>query len=62
VVAVPVKNNPAGSEVERLIADASQAKTLIGWTPATPFATGLRTTIDWFSHEPADVADHTYVV
>jgi NAD dependent epimerase/dehydratase len=53
---------PAGSEVERLIANASQAKTLLGWTPATPFATGLRTTIDWFSREPADVADHSYVV
>lgn len=53
---------PAASEVERLIADASQAKARFGWTPATPFPAGLEATVDWLRREPADVPEHTYVV
>jgi dTDP-glucose 4,6-dehydratase len=44
---------PAGSEVERLWADNSKAKELIGWTPAftgkSGFKRGLLETANWFS-------------
>ena len=38
---------PAGSEVERLVADISTARTLLGWEPAVSLDDGLRTTIAW---------------
>ena len=43
---------PAGSEVERLWADNTLARELMGWTPEYPgvegLKRGLRETIDWF--------------
>jgi NAD dependent epimerase/dehydratase len=49
---------PAASEVERLWADNSLARSLTGWTPAYAglegFERGLRETVDWFS-EPANL-------
>jgi NAD dependent epimerase/dehydratase len=43
---------PDGSEVERLLADATLARTLLGWTPKHGGRDGLRLglskTIDWF--------------
>jgi NAD dependent epimerase/dehydratase len=43
---------PPGSEVERLLADNTRARTLAGWTPeyagADGLRWGLRETIDWF--------------
>ena len=38
---------PTGSEVMRLVADASKAKRGLGWTPETAFEDGLRQTISW---------------
>jgi NAD dependent epimerase/dehydratase len=40
---------PPESEVERLIADTSKAKKLLGWEPAVDFDEGLRLTIDWLT-------------
>lgn len=40
---------PPESEVERLIADNSKAKRLLGWEPKIPFDEGLKKTIDWIS-------------
>jgi NAD dependent epimerase/dehydratase len=44
---------PANSEVERLLADNSKARTLLGWQPAygglDGFERGLRRTIEWFT-------------
>ncbi len=44
---------PIGSEVERLWADNTLARTLTGWTPEFPdlagLRRGLRETIDWFA-------------
>ena len=43
---------PPGSEVERLLADNTRARTLAGWTPeyagVDGLRRGLRETIDWF--------------
>ena len=38
---------PDASEVERLLADASKAKRLVGWEPRHSLDDGLRVTIDW---------------
>lgn len=39
---------PAKSEVERLLADNSRAKQLIGWEPLFTLEEGLEKTIEWF--------------
>lgn len=38
------------SEVERLCADNSRARALLGWEPQVSLDEGLRRTIDWISH------------
>ena len=38
---------PGPSEVERLLADAALAKSLLGWEPAVDLEEGLRRTITW---------------
>ncbi len=38
---------PPASEVERLVADAGKARTLLGFAPAVDLDTGLRRTIEW---------------
>jgi NAD dependent epimerase/dehydratase len=40
---------PPDSEVERLVADTSKARRLLGWEPAVELDEGLRRTIDWLS-------------
>jgi phosphoglycolate phosphatase-like HAD superfamily hydrolase len=40
---------PPDSEVERLVADASKAKELLGWESEVTLDEGLRQTIDWMS-------------
>lgn len=38
---------PAGSEVNRLLADNRKIKALTGWSPAMPFRGGLAATAEW---------------
>ena len=38
---------PVASEVERLVADRSKAKALLGWEPAVDLDEGLRRTLEW---------------
>lgn len=59
VVSTNERLRPENSEVERLLADASKAKRLTGWSPAFAGRDGLRRgleiTAQWFS-EPANLA------
>jgi NAD dependent epimerase/dehydratase len=41
---------PEKSEVERLCADNSRAKQLLGWYPKYSLEEGLKATCDWFKH------------
>jgi NAD dependent epimerase/dehydratase len=41
---------PPDSEVERLVADTTRAKELLGWEPWVELDEGLRRTIDWLTH------------
>ncbi|HEY4000210.1 MAG TPA: GDP-mannose 4,6-dehydratase [Candidatus Xenobia bacterium] len=36
------------TEIWRMYADASRARSLLGWKPKVPFEMGLRQTVDWF--------------
>jgi dTDP-glucose 4,6-dehydratase len=47
VISDAVRERPAASEVERLCADASRAKAMLGWTPSRTLAEGLTETIAW---------------
>jgi len=38
---------PEGSEVDRLLADATRARNLLGWEPEVSLEDGLQKTIDW---------------
>ncbi len=40
---------PPDSEVERLVADTSKARQLLGWEPTVELDDGLRRTIEWLS-------------
>jgi len=39
---------PRIGEVERLIADATKAKKLLGWEPKYNFETGLKEFVQWY--------------
>jgi len=43
------RKRPEKSEVNRLLADITKAKRLIGWKPKTSLDEGLKVTIDWIS-------------
>ncbi|MGD0780975.1 MAG: GDP-mannose 4,6-dehydratase [Dehalococcoidales bacterium] len=46
----PVFVEPRPGEVQRLIADNSRAKKLLGWTPKHTFEDGLASLIDWYKN------------
>ena len=38
---------PTHSEVERLVADNTAARRLLGWAPSIPLEAGLKMTMEW---------------
>lgn len=46
-VTAPERVRPSTSELDRLLADASKAKRLLGWEPEVSFGCGLERTIEW---------------
>lgn len=47
VVVDAARERPDASEVERLCADTTRARTLLGWAPQSSLDAGLQRTIDW---------------
>jgi len=47
LVTDPERVRPAPSEVQRLIADASTARELLGWSPSTSIDEGLAHVVEW---------------
>jgi nucleoside-diphosphate-sugar epimerase len=43
----PARVRPASSEVGRLLADASLARSLFGWEPTVSLDDGLKATLAW---------------
>ncbi|TET42753.1 MAG: NAD-dependent epimerase/dehydratase family protein, partial [Elusimicrobia bacterium] len=51
---------PKKSEVERLLADNSKARKLLGWSPRVNLDTGLRKTIEWIKEHSDFYKPDTY--
>ena len=51
-----------GSEVERLVADASLAQELLGWRPRLDLEEGLATTVDWFRRNLHQYRSSNYAI
>jgi dTDP-glucose 4,6-dehydratase len=51
---------PATSEVERLVADASRAKTLLNWEPQISLEDGIARTVEWMRANPSSLPVHAY--
>ena len=62
VVVAEDRLRPPRSEVERLIADRSKARTMLGWEPAVDFDEGLRRTIEWLRGSLAEYKPNIYNV
>jgi dTDP-glucose 4,6-dehydratase len=58
----PVRDRPAGSEVERLLSDNSLARELLGWTPRHTLDEGLQVTIAWLARHLHRYRPGTYQV
>lgn len=57
VVASEERVRPAGSEVQRLVADSAALRAATSWKPETTLADGLATTTEWFS-DPRNLAHY----
>lgn len=60
----PRRMRPEGSEVQRLLADASALRAATGWAPQHDLRKGLAETVDWF-RDPTNLARYrtsSYVV
>ena len=53
---------PEKSEVDRLLADASKAKAVLGWEPAFTLEEGLEQTVDWLQANVAHYRPDEYTV
>ena len=62
VVATDERRRPRASEVERLIADASKARSMLDWAPATSFEAGLQHTIDWITRSLGEYRPDVYAI
>ena len=53
---------PDGSEVERLIADNTLARDILGWEPQHSLEDGLKTTVEWFKSNMERYRPDAYAV
>jgi NAD dependent epimerase/dehydratase len=56
------RQRPRGSEVERLLADASQARDVLGWSPRISLEDGLARTIEWLKPRVEGLRPGVYTV
>ena len=62
VVTADERVRPGRSEVERLLADPSKARRLLGWEPEVPFEDGLRRTVEWMRNALGEYRPSVYTV
>lgn len=58
----PARHRREGSEVERLVADNTVAKTVLGWEPTVHLEEGLERTIDWMRRHDGRYRTDGYVL
>ncbi len=51
-----------GSEVERLLADNTVAREMLGWKPSVSLEEGLRLTIEWLRQHSSEYRSNVYVL
>ena len=56
------RKRPDQSEVERLLADNTLARELLGWSPEIKFEEGLERTVDWMRENMALYRPENYTV
>ena len=56
------RTRPDESEVERLLADASLARSRLGWSPQVSLEDGLARTIEWIRQNPERFRPGTYSI
>jgi NAD dependent epimerase/dehydratase len=64
-VTVEVEGNrlrPPGSEVDRLLADNSQAREVLAWVPSVSLDEGLKKTFEWIREHLSEYRTGSYVV
>ena len=62
IIQEPQRVRPAHSEVERLLAETTRARALLGWTPAVSVEEGLRLTIAWMKEHLDGYRHGVYVL
>jgi NAD dependent epimerase/dehydratase len=58
----PMRVRPERSEVERLVADNTLARQLLGWQPKVSFEDGLARTIDWIQQHQERYTPDVYII
>jgi nucleoside-diphosphate-sugar epimerase len=58
----PKRLRPEKSEVDRLCADSSLAKHLIGWEPQVSLDEGLTQTVEWIQRQLHELPQEDYVL
>jgi nucleoside-diphosphate-sugar epimerase len=53
---------PEKSEVERLLADNSKARELLGWEPCVTLDEGLKRVVEWINENQGQYKSHIYNV
>ena len=53
---------PEQSEVDRLVADSTLAKTVLGWHPTVSLEDGLERTVHWMRQELSHYRSHAYSI
>lgn len=62
VISEDQRRRPDGSEVLRLVADASLAQRVLGWSPRVDLETGLKTTVAWVQENMRRYRPDVYTV
>ena len=62
LVAEDLRIRPENSEVDRLCADATKARDVIGWTPSVSLEDGLRQTIAWMAKNLSTFRVDSYAI
>lgn len=56
------RDRPKTSEVDRLVADTTRAREVLGWEPTVSLREGLRRTIEWIGANPRQSSPHAYAI
>lgn len=56
------RDRPKTSEVDRLVADTTRAREVLGWEPTVSLREGLRRTVEWVGANPRQSSPHAYAI